>query len=466
MNRWAFVIPVLAAAGCREDGRASSRPPIVLTHASVVLVDSGRVTKDMTVVIDGAVITAVGPTGALTPPRGSQVVDVKGKYVIPGLWDMHAHLTFDGRGSHGMLAALVARGITGVREMGGSMASVRRMRASADSGFLTPRIVAAGRIIDGSLGFADPAWRLNVADSVAAAGAVDSVLAEGADFVKVHDWLARAAYRAIAARAAERRTRLAGHVPIDVGLSEVLDAGQASAEHLGNVYGGYFLDFSRRDVALRRELTRRKAQGSDSILPVAFSASYIGDLLASYDSTRARQLIARMAERHLWQDPTLVLQRANAEGRGDTKDYVSSPQTAAQLRDFFRRQLELVRAMHAAGVPFLAGTDGLTGGDSASIEGLHDELRLFVEAGFTPADALRTATLNPAIFLGLEASAGTVAPGKAADLVLLDANPLDDIANAEKIAAVVRAGRLVRKAEIDSLVNAERAARVVRAKTP
>jgi imidazolonepropionase-like amidohydrolase len=458
VRRRRALVAALACLSCAGGGRESERPPIAITHTNVVLVDSARVESDMTVVVDGAVISAVGRTGALVPPRGSQVIDGRRWYVIPGLWDMHVHVTFDGRGTDAALSALVARGITGVRDMGGGMDAVRDIRARTDAGLLAPRVVAAGRLIDGTSGYADPTWRINVGDSLAALSAVDSVLAEGSELVKVHDWLPRAAFQAVAARARERRVPLVGHVPIDVGAIAAVDAGQRSVEHLGNVYGGYFLDFSRREEHFRRELLRYKRDTPDSILSFAFSAPYIADLLASFDSAKARALVARMAERGVWQVPTLVLQRANAQGRADTKKQAANPQTAAQLERLYARQLQLVRAMHDAGVPFLTGTDSWFAEDPISTEAVHDELHLFVQAGFTPAEALRTATLYPATFLGLEASAGTVAPGKLADLVLLEANPLDDIANTERIAAVVRGGRLVRKSEADSLVRAARAA--------
>lgn len=393
---------VFAAAGCRSRAAASPGPAsLVLEDIAVVDVERGVALPHRTVEIAGGRIISVVPATA-RPHEGALLRDGRGRYVIPGLWDMHAHL------DEAALGRLLAHGITGVRDMGGDATELRRWRDRiADGTLLGPRLVFAGPVLAGPP--ATPsASRWVVATPEEATRAVDSLAALAVDFVKVWDGVPREAFLALARRARERGLPLAGHVPTSVTPREASDAGQRSVEHL--------------------EFVPKACMGLFGDRPAA--------LPAGCDAAALDSLVRHLARNGTWLDPTISMFRA----------YVPAPAYAA-IGAGFRG---LVPTLRASGVGLLAGTD-TDDGHIAAGASLHDELALLVAAGFTPAEVLRAATVSPARFLGLADSLGTVAPGRAADLVVLEGDPLRDIANTRRVAYVVRAGRLLSRAQLDSL---------------
>jgi hypothetical protein len=331
----------------------------------------------------------------------------------------------------------------------------------------------AGRILDG------PGGRLDVGVGVASAGEgrrlVQSSRRQGADFIKVYNLLPRDVYLAILDEAKRQRMPIAGHVPFAMTAAEVSDLGQKSIEHTTDL----FTSCSRDEVALRQEL-RERAQalaGSDSNaarMPVEIKAA------ASFEEGKAAALFARFARNGTWQCPTLAVRRASTSaglGQADTDSrlkYIPSsvrdnwhttftqriapPSEMEQRNRRFQKTLEIVGAMQRVGVGILAGTDILNPYVFPGFS-LHDELVLLVQAGLTPMEALQAATVNPARFLKLTSSLGTVEKGKIADLVLLEANPLEDISHTQRIGAVVVNGRYLPKAALQRmLAEAEAAA--------
>lgn len=417
--------------------------PLAFTDVTVIDGTGAAAQHDMTVVVaDGRIVT-VARTATATVPRDARVVNGAGKVLIPGLWDMHVHLTAPGEVA---LPALLARGVTGVRDMGGSLKVLRRWQSGVRAGtLLGPRIVAAGPILDGP-----PArgvrGRRAVATAEEGVQAVRELKGEGVDFIKTHSLLPRDAYFAIAAEAKRQGLAVCGHVPNEVRLDEAIAAGQQTIEHLV----GASLACSTREAELREHL-HEEEKGLSNASPDL--SAYVdarlrvdSEALQSYSKAKATAVFARLAEHHVWQCPTLVTLRA-ATVHG------------AQGERIFAQDLALVRSMRRAGVAFLAGTDlGFTGirpGVS-----LHDELALLVRAGLTPMEALQASTRNAARVVGMERTLGTVETGKVADLVLLDGDPLDDIRNTTRIRAVVVNGRLLDRAALDKLLaEAEAAAR-------
>ncbi len=436
-----------------------SSQPLVITHVTVIDIsapDSLRAVKlDQTVVITGNQITAVGKTGKVKVPPDSRVVDAEGRYMIPGLWDMHVHSMLEGRPEY-FFPLFIANGITGVRDMGGGfsfdrLSQIRKQLASGK--IVGPRLGAvAGRILDG------PGARTNVGLAVGTADeakqAVKAFKQGGADFIKVYDWLSREVYLAIVDEAKQQGLPVAGHVPFSMSAEEVSDLGQQSIEHTTDV----FISSSRDEDELRKELRRQteSANGSQSSR-VQAELKAVG----SYDEGKARSLYARFAHNGTWQCPTLVVRRAAAladnnqlandnrmkyipsavrNNWNETFKLIASTSDVEARKRRFQKTLEIVGAMQRAGVGILAGTDTLNPYVYPGFS-LHDELGLLVQAGLTPMQALRTATLNPAKFLGLFETLGTIDKGRLADLVLLDANPLDDIRNTQRIHAVVANGR-------------------------
>jgi hypothetical protein len=447
---------VLALTAASRSAESQVISPIAFTNATVVEVDSGKLVAGMTVVLSQGRISAVAKQAQI--PAGARVIDASGKYLIPGLWDMHVHAAFPGLDAQ-FLSLLLANGVTGVREMFSRLDWVDSSRRRIARGeFAGPRIVASGHILDGT----PPIWPGSVAVATAEASrrAVDSLLGAGADFIKVYSRLSRVAFFAAAREARAKGKPFAGHVPSLVRAWEASDSGQRSIEHLTGVLSGCE---TMEDQQLAEVAAAVAAKGWDSA--IAVSRAHGGQWLASYNEDRCRALARRFVANGTWMVPTIAvlhsiaylddttlardprlvyIPAAMSQGWNPAADFRFRTMTKEDWRNrkvIYARQLELVRLLHQEGVRFLAGTD-LANPYIFPGFSLHDELASLVAAGFTPAEALRAATLDPARYLEATDSLGRIAPGKVADLVLLSANPLEDIRNTTKIAAVVAAGRL------------------------
>jgi imidazolonepropionase-like amidohydrolase len=321
-----------------------------------------------------------------------------------------------------------------------------------------------------------------VADARRARDTVGQIERGGYDFVKVYNRLPREAYFALLDEARSRGLAVAGHVPLTLSAAEASDAGQKSIEHLT----GILLAASSQEDQLRQQsvsaLTGGEAgRGIDSKAR-RILRDMNGRLLATYDPVKAAGLSARLAKNGTWQCPTLTVLRSIAslddpafvadprsrymppavraswDPRTDPRLATKTEEDYALDRRTLRQQFEIVGTMKRAGVRFLAGTDVQNPFVFPGFS-LHDELSLLVQAGLTPLEALQSATINPATYLGIDRSFGTIATGTAADLLLLDRNPIDDIRNTKGIAAVVIRGRLIDRAGLDDmLARAERAA--------
>jgi imidazolonepropionase-like amidohydrolase len=445
--------------------------PLVLKHVTVIDVESGRARAEMSVIVEGRYMVAVGSGSKVKVPQQAQVIDATGKYLIPGLWDMHVHEW----NKEIFFPLFIANGITGVRDMFSPLPPIKEWRAEIAAGTtIGPHIFAAGIFVDGPYPFCKPC---TIAVSSADEGrkAVLKVKEMGADFVKVYSMLPRDAYFAIADEAKRQQMVFAGHVPEFVSAAEASDAGQKSFEHLM----GILVSCSAKEKELRKENEAKlRAEGIRQDTATLEQAA----ALDSFDKKKAAALFARFVKNGTWMCPTLTVLQAvafsgDADFRNDPRikyipDFLKqqfwedaygwkghTPEFNAQAKRVFQKQLEVVGMMNRAGVRIIAGTDTANPYVFPGFS-LHDELALFVQAGMTPAEALRTATINPAKYFAREKSLGTVAKGKIADLVLLDANPLTDINNTRKIAAVIRGGRYLPKetlqkmlAEVEAMVN-------------
>jgi imidazolonepropionase-like amidohydrolase len=443
-------------------------PPaaLVLTNATVIDATGSPPQPNRTVVIRGNRITALGRTGRVAVPKGAQVVDAAGKFVIPGLWDMHVHFAEVERS----LPLFVANGVLGVRNMGGKAEDQFRWRDAVKTGMLLgPRIVACGPILDGPQPTAADHY-LSIGTPAEGRKAVADLARGGADCIKVYDGLPRDAYFAIADEAKKRAIPFVGHVPVSIAMSEASDAGQKSVEHLGSVWESS----SSIEAEVRSHVDPPITDGNFSEYPRRIAAR--GErLLDTHDARKAALLFAKLARNGTWQVPTLLFKRVHTHiddvSRGDdpsakyvpasdrewwspTKNFLFRYRTPAYIthrKRLFPKELEIVGAMHRAGVPIMAGTDTNSAYNVPGFS-LHRELALLVEAGLTPMEALQAATRNPAKFLGRSKDLGTVERGKLADLVLLDANPLENIANTERIYAVVVNGRYLPKATLEEML--------------
>jgi len=457
-------------------------PTVAIRGVTVVDVRDGSLHPVHTVLVAGNRIAAVGPVHGVAVPDNAKIVEATGGYLIPGLWDMHVHSVANIAVDRAIASVsaydwhfplFLAHGVTGVRNMNDGTGdltlkltnSVRRRLAEGDLRG-PPRFLSAGPSIDG-----DPPLGTNavVVRTVAEArAAVQQLASNGADLVKVYENVSREAYFAIIEEARRRRLPVDGHLPFRVTAKEAADGGQRTVEHpdalaagcstaaeaerkrFASVLANYSsLPESDKFLAMFRHTRALYDSGDPSACGFAIAAyrrngvAVTVDLVAYHHVVHAEQVLADDSRMRLV--PQEI--RRNWERGLDSpafRDFQSI------LRPIPPLELKNVRLFQEAGVLLLAGTDV---GVPFQVPGisLHVELEKLVEAGLTPLKALQTATVNPARVLKTE-SLGTIEPGKLADLVLLDGNPLEDIRNTQKIRAVVADGRLYRRADLDQLL--------------
>jgi Amidohydrolase family len=437
---------------------------LVIRDANIINVKNGELEEDRTVIIVDNRIQAIGSRDEFIG-SGAKEIDASGKFMIPGLWDMHVHATFAGW-IKTFYPVFIANGVTGIRDMWGVSEVARKAKNEIAQGkLLGPRIVVAGNMVDGL----PPLFSGSVIVSTAteAEAAVDSLQKSGADFIKVQSRLSRDAYFAIISKARQRGIVVAGHVPYSVLITEVSDSGQKSIEHLYGILEGS----SAEEEAIKQVWQELLVSPDNDRRHLALEK-----MLDSFSKDRCRALAQRFVLNETWQVPTLVVLKAysfpeewelltedpriniipammRSSWDIDSNSFVSKRKPADwnMQQQVFQKYLVVVDLLNREGVRLLAGTDT----PNPSVfpgYGLHDELSLLVEAGLTPAEALRAATLNPAQFLGTKDSLGTVEEGKIADLVLLNADPLENINNTRSIYAVIVNGNLLDRSILDETI--------------
>ena len=415
----------------RQSSTGAAAGAIAITNVTVIDVLTGAKQAGVTVVTKGGEITGVGR--GVPVPRGAVRVDGTGKFLIPGLWDMHSHNQASGTES---LDLYLAHGVVGTRDMGSDLDFILplrdRLRRGEASG---PEIVASGPMLDNAP--VDWPFRRRVTNAQDIRQVVRANLARGVDFIKVHNNTPREAFFAIAEEAPRLGLPVAGHIPFAVTIAEGAASGMRTIEH-----------FSESRVF-------RECAGTSQ----------------PYDATRCQPLFDELANRGIWQTPTLAFFRALPDVFSGKPmphaDYASDSlleltrknievsklddRALSLIRALSRTSLTVVRDMLPRGNAFLAGCDGSVPGFC-----LHDELQILTEAGLSPLQAIQAATINPARLLGREETQGSVAAGKRADLVLLEADPVADILNTRRVAAVIVRGRLLSKTDIDRMIASRR----------
>ena len=445
---------------------SNSLPAQSLAITGVTIVDPSVAASkqagmtNQTVVIRNGVIEGVGPANTVPIPRGAKRVDGRGKFLIPGLWDSHVHFMNTGASA---LPLDVALGVTSVREMGGYIDSTRAWQSRMRAGTLVgPRILTAGPILeapsyldnvrkrsarDPRIGQRVLPYRIAVGNAADARRAIDSLVKLHVDFVKIRTTESPESFFAILREARRAGLKVAGHAPSVASITVAVDSGQRDVEHViapplsrlpADARDSVYLDFAKWGTWYTPTLVVTQAVGlsGDSAKLAIFSDA-------------ARRTDERQPYASAW---LLGWWSMQAEERASD----TSSTRAAEMRELYESSVADVRRMHELGVLILAGTDA---GSVLVYPGfaLHDELRLLVEdAGFTPLEALWSATVGPTRFAGLQETLGSIAPGKIADLVLLDANPLDNIRNTRRISAVIQGGRLFTRKDLDVLLASAR----------
>jgi imidazolonepropionase-like amidohydrolase len=433
-----------------------SAPVKILHDVTVIDVRTGTEHAHLDIRIEGKKIAAIGPSSKKSA-AGANVVHTGG-YVIPGLWDMHVHLAgvlADGRWSRDtLLPQLLRYGITGARDMGSDVAVLKAWRAARDAGTLaSPYIAFGGPMLTVSDAKSADSRTVRTADD--ARKVVDELHAEGVDFIKILH-IPRAAYFPLAEYTRQQRLNFVGHLPYGVTVQEAAEAGQKSIEHVN--WSVLALDCSSDPKHFREDLVSALQSGEkggyDRVLD---------DAASHFDQTHCASAADAMRTHGTWLVPTLVAEETAAhlgEAAVDP-DYLKllpehfssdwereklnasvSPEKRAWLKRQCDADVKIAAFLHQHGVAMLPGSDSF---DVGNLPGptLHRELQLLVQIGFSPAEALRSATLDSATFIGKADTMGVVEAGKAADLVVLAADPLHAIENTTKIDVVLSQGEIV-----------------------
>jgi hypothetical protein len=466
MRTTAALLLLVVAAVVPPLSGLSASSSLVFAHATVIDVRTGHILPDQTIVITGDRITALSPHAGI--PADAEIVNATGKFIIPGLWDMHVHALWSNDQIKRMFSLFLANGVTAIRDMGSPLpvGETLNWRTKVANGTVRgPRILAAGKLVDGP----KPVWPDSVAVETVdqAHTAVDTLQKDGVDFIKVYSRLPRLAYFAVAAESKKDGLAYVGHVPIYVSAREASVAGQRSIEHLSEL----LFACSSDESDLRKQLIAT-AIGAERD---RVRKEQMGVVVSTFSARKAIRLSRLFAKNDTWQVPTLLVQYTYAfvnpyelhdspgaryVPAGTVQGWIDRLNSFRKTRDekdmkaqkrSYELELQLVRMMHRSGVRFMTGTDAETFYPAGF--GLHAELELFVTAGFSSLEALQAATLNPSMYLGRTKDFGTVEVGRLADLVILEANPLSDIRNTERIAGVVTAGRYLDRQELDHLLS-------------
>ncbi len=438
------IVGLLIILTCFVNVRALAQErPLALKNVTVIDATGAGPQSNMTVLVTNNRIAAIRESSKAQLPRDVRVIDMQGKFLIPGLWDMHVHLSKAGENT---LPLFIANGVTSVRDMGGDFELMARWKKEIDQGKrIGPRIKISGPILESLTNVErmkreatiEPVdrFRLGVADPTSAEAAIARLAGMGVDFVKIRTVASVETYRALAVAAHKHHLDLVGHPAASP--EEILKAGQRSIEH------GFFPPLIDRTLEQRRELFRKFATNGTAIVPTLVTGEA---LLIPYERAKAiaEDSNGKVDVRRQYLSGYLI--KDWMEQVEEKKDY---PPGFIKLLD---ERLRDVREMFQAGMSVMPGTDVAVllvwPGFS-----LHDELRLLVEqVGLTPMEALISATRAPAEFFGVDGNPGTIQEGKIADMVLLESNPLDDIKNTRSIAAVVSGGRFISKSEIQEML--------------
>jgi len=440
---------------------------LLIRHANVVDVTHGRVIPNQAISVRGDTIRAVGPDRTISRRyRTSRQVDASGRFVMPGLWDMHVH--FGGgqeliEENKDLLPLYVAYGVTTVRDCAAdiSPAVLEWRSAIAEGRLLGPRIFTSGPKLEGY----KPLWKgtIEVGTPAEVNAALDRLQPMSVDFVKITDNTLKPDIFLYAVQEAKRRgLKTSAHTPYALTILRAADAGLSSIEHL--------------DYLIKAGSPREAQIGAEYAAGKLTYAAASDAFVDTFDAAYAKGMYRKLAARGIAVTPTLNMSRILAYldredhskdpalaliGPGLRKTYdwrveraaKATPEQIAARHKKYELSVKVLPMLVEAGIPILAGTDaGYLNSFNYPGQGLHDELQRYVEAGMTPQQALASATVTGPAFLGHSARYGAVAPGKAADLLILDANPLQSIAATRAIRSVVLRGTLLDRGALDALL--------------
>jgi imidazolonepropionase-like amidohydrolase len=468
-------ILILSISSCQHSNTENPDGLIAITHANIIDMDDGAISTEMTILIKGNIITEVAKDSKIDVPSNARVVNAKGKYVIPGLWDMHAHTSSEANTRNVTYPLFISNGVTGIRVMASDCfepcwelnmtieQSKKLQKEVKNKTLIGPRALLASTYIRGS--------QPGDSSTVKAPGTkehgkelVRLLIGRGVDFIKIYDELSRDAYFGIAEEANKQGIVFAGHVPVAIKASEASDAGQKSMEHC--CAGSLFEECSLMEEELRMKIVEliNSENPKDA-------NKLVLQMVKSYDDAKCQAVYRKFIANGTWFVPTLLAaerdQPIRSNWRTDPRlKYIPKDEikwwndNEENIQELYgsshpeirEKRFEMVRDMNKAGVKLLAGADcGIYGTFWGS--GLHDELALLVEAGLTELEALQSATINAVEYAQLSDSLGKIKEGMIADVILLDANPLEKISNTQRIHLVITNGQFIDRQGLDKILD-------------
>ena len=450
---------------------------ICISKVNVIDAESG-LQKNMTVIVKDDRILKMVKSDSIQLSEENEILDASGKYLIPGLWDAHVHFAYMEELAPSMFDLFLGYGITSVRDTGGKIDFVKmwKDKASANPND-TPRVMIAGPLLDGMPNVYDgstpqrPPLSVGLATVESAAEKVNELDSLGVDLLKAYEMLTPEQFVVIAKMAKEKGLKVTGHVPLSMGVISASNAGMSSMEHMRNLE---LACASNADELLQERLQLLKAEkdSAGGILRSKIHELQRKIAVKNYDDNKANEVLAVLAKNKTWQIPTLALSTFLTNRHFERQSWQESitympdaieeqwQKGAAALKEtpvtpfrveYSEWSLNMVKKIHESKIDIMAGTDCpialLTPGES-----LHEELAVLVQAGLTPLEAIKTATINPSKYFNLQDELGLVQEGMWADLVLLDANPIENIANTKSIRAVVKNGKYLDKNELQKIL--------------
>jgi imidazolonepropionase-like amidohydrolase len=446
---------------------------------NISIIDPERGLIDhQTVVIKAGKIHKVVSTGEIDLSPENEIIDGSDKFIIPGLWDTHVHFAFIEELAPRMFDLFIAYGITSVRDIGGEIGFVKELKEKALSNpTVAPRVMIAGPLLDGTPNVYDgssvgrPPISVSLANVDEVIDQVNQLDSLGVDLLKAYEMLAPEQFVAITRLGKEKGLKVTGHVPLSMDVISASNAGLSSIEHLKNLEMSCA---SNADALLqkRREMLANGKNDPGGVLRSRIHQAIIPIALDNYDESKAQEVLEVLAKNQTWQIPTLAINVgatkrffASEEWMEGFKylpdsiekqwvqnvDQMMSQKPTEFNHKFANWKLKMVAKIHQTGIDIMAGTDTPVGHLIPGLS-LHQELALLVEAGLSPLDAIKTATLNPARYFNLENELGSIKENMWADLVLLEANPLENIHNTRRIHAVIKQGRYFARSELDEVL--------------
>ncbi len=466
-------ILILSLSGC-QNSEVKFEDALCIENISTIDADNG-LKSNQTVIIKDGKIFQISPTEKLRLSKENTIIDGQGKFLIPGLWDAHVHFAYMEDLAPRMFDLFLTYGITSVRDTGGEINFVNTWKKkSLANPTNAPRVMVAGPLLDGFPNVYDgsdpghPPLSVGLSTLEDVEEQINNLEVQGVDFLKAYEMLSPEQFALITQLGKEKGFKVTGHVPLSMDVISASNAGLNSMEHLRNLELSCASN-AEELLKLRQESLKSGIEIKGAALRSRIHQDQREIAIENFDEIKAQEVLSVLAANDTWQIPTLTLNTASTKLPFLDPDFKESfkflpPNIEEEwnqginnllINDISEANvkrtewtLNITELIHQAGINIMAGTDCpifyLTPGRS-----LHQELVVLVEAGLSPLEAIKTATLNPAKYFDMENELGTIKEGKWADLVILDANPLEDIKNTMRINGVIKQGNYFDRAKLD-----------------